>query len=205
MIFFPSTLFITKTDIDFAAYLQPLGHLTIANNPDIFILDDYSIVAIRTIKNFLSQKPYQHSSKIIIIKDAHNLQTEAQNALLKMLEEPGENNYFLLTTNRPNQLLSTIISRCHQIKINSSTEITKAPLLQPANNLKDNLFLAESVVSTKEGTLDYLQNQLELYHQQLIINPSPLISQKINLLQKAINMINNNVDPKSAVDFFLLS
>ena len=205
MIFFPSTLFITTTDIDFAAYLQPLGHQFIINNPDIYSLDDYSIEAIRSIKKFISQTPYQHSSKIIIIKNAHLLQPEAQNALLKMLEEPGENNYFFLTTNRPSQLLPTIVSRCHQIKNNSPTIITKSPLIRPTTNLKDNLFLTESIVTTKEGTLEYLQNQLQLYHQQLISEPSTNISQKINLLQKAINMINNNVDPKSAVDFFLLN
>ena len=122
-----------------------------------------------------------------------------------MLEEPGENNYFFLTTSRPSQLLPTIISRCHQIKINSSIKVSSQPLLQPTNSLKDNLLLTESLVTTKDETLDYLQNQLELYHQQLIKGPSLAISQKINLLQKAINMINNNVDPKSALDFFLLS
>ena len=120
MIFFPSTLFITSTNLDFASSLQPLGHLSIINNPDIFSLEDYSIESVRSIKKFLSQKPYQHSSKIIIIQNAQQLQPEAQNALLKMLEEPGENNYFFLTTSRPSQLLPTIMSRCHQIKINSS-------------------------------------------------------------------------------------
>jgi len=205
MIFFPSTLFITHTAIDFNTYLQPLGHFSITNNPDIFSLDDYSIEAIRSIKKFLFQTPYQHQSKIIIIENAHLLQPEAQNALLKMLEEPGKNNYFFLTTDRPHQLLSTIISRCHQIKDISSSSTLSSPLLKPESNIKDNLALTESLVTTKEEVSNYLQNQLQLYHQLLIDQPSVIISQKINLLQKAINMIESNVDPKAAVDFFLLS
>lgn len=205
MIFFPSTLFITNTEIEPNTYLQPLGHQSLINNPDIFSLDDYSIEAVRSIKKFISQTPYQHSSKIIIINNADLLQTEAQNALLKMLEEPGENNYFILTTHHPHQLLPTIISRCHQIRDKSKSDIDKSPILKPESNIKDNLALTESLVTTKEATLEYLQNQLKLYHQQLIDKPSPIVSQKINAIQKAINMINNNVDPKSAVDFFLLS
>ena len=205
MIFFPSTLFITHKAIDFSQYLQSLGHSSIANNPDIFSLNDYSIEAIRSIKKFLSQTPYQHQSKIIIIENAHSLQPEAQNALLKMLEEPGENNYFFLTTNQPNQLLSTIVSRCHQIKDSSTDPISDSPLLKSKPDIKDNLSITDSLIISKEEALSYLQNQLRLYHQLLIDQPSATISQKINLLQKAINMINSNVDPKSAVDFFLLS
>jgi DNA polymerase-3 subunit delta' len=205
MIFFPSTLFITTTNINFDTYLQPLGHQSIINNPDIFSIDDYSIEAVRSIKKFLSQTPYQHSSKIVIISNAHLLSPEAQSTLLKILEEPGENNYFFLSTGQPQKLLSTIISRCHSVKINSSLLITKSPLLKPTTNLKDDLALTESVVSSKEATLNYLQNQLSLYHQLLIKEPSASISHKIDLLQKTINMINANVDPKSAIDFFLLS
>ncbi len=205
MIFFPSTLFIAHKAIDFSQYLQSLGHSSIINNPDIFSLDDYSIEAIRSLKKFLYQTPYQHQSKIIIIENAHFLQPEAQNALLKMLEEPGENNYFFLTTNQPNQLLSTIVSRCHQIKDSSTDPISDSPLLKSKTDIKDNLSTTDSLAISKEETLSYLQNQLRLYHQLLVEEPSVTISQKINLLQKAINMINSNVDPKSAVDFFLLS
>ena len=205
MIFFPSTLFITQTIIDFNTYLQPLGHFSVTNNPDIFSLEDYTIEAIRSIKKFLSQAPYQHQSKIVIIEKAHLLQPEAQNALLKMLEEPGENNYFFLTTDHPHQLLSTVISRCRQIKINSPHFPLSLPLLKPMLDVKENLALTESLITTKEETLSYLQNQLRQYHQLLVEEPSVTNSQKINLLQKAINMINSNVDPKSAVDFFLLS
>lgn len=205
MIFFPSTLFISKVTTDFNVYIQSLGHQSTVNNPDIFILDDYSIEAVRSIKKFLSQIPYQHSSKIVIVENIHLLQPEAQNALLKMLEEPGENNYFFLTTSQPHKLLPTIISRCHLIKTTSVNAITKSPLLKSATTLKDNLLLTDSLIGTKEATLDYLQNQLFLYHQQLTKEPSVAISQKINLLQKSINMINSNVDPKSALDFFLLS
>lgn len=205
MIFFPSTLFIAHKAIDFSQYLQSLGHSSIINNPDIFSLDDYSIEAIRSLKKFLYQTPYQHQSKIIIIENAHFLQPEAQNALLKMLEEPGENNYFFLTTSQPNQLLSTIVSRCHQIKDSSTDSISDSPLLKSKPDIKDNLSTTDSLAISKEETLNYLQNQLQLYHRLLIDQPSVTISQKINLLQKAINMINSNVDPKSALDFFLLN
>lgn len=50
--------------------------------------------------------------KIGIIFDADRMQTEAQNAFLKTLEEPPPKSFFILSTNNPAELLPTIRSRC---------------------------------------------------------------------------------------------
>lgn len=53
----------------------------------------------------------------VIIKDAQELGSEAQNAFLKLLEEPPKNTTFILTALRPELLLSTIRSRVQHIEI----------------------------------------------------------------------------------------
>lgn len=57
------------------------------------------------------------SSLTIIIKDAQNMGIEAQNAFLKLLEEPPKNTAFILTANSPSDVLQTIRSRCQHIEI----------------------------------------------------------------------------------------
>ncbi len=57
------------------------------------------------------------SSLVIIIKDAHQLGREAQNAFLKLLEEPPKNTRFILTTHASTKLLPTIRSRSQSVEV----------------------------------------------------------------------------------------
>ncbi|WP_208426605.1 MULTISPECIES: ATP-binding protein [Salinibacter] len=54
--------------------------------------------------------------KVNILIDAEKMREEAANTFLKLLEEPPPQTVFLLTTNRPEQLLPTILSRCQQLR-----------------------------------------------------------------------------------------
>ena len=54
--------------------------------------------------------------KVNILIDAEKMREEAANAFLKLLEEPPPKTVFLLTTNRPEQLLPTILSRCQRLR-----------------------------------------------------------------------------------------
>ncbi len=58
-----------------------------------------------------------YSRKVGIIYDADRMNTEAQNAFLKTLEEPPPNSFFILTTGNPSALLPTTRSRCQTLMI----------------------------------------------------------------------------------------
>ncbi len=204
---FPSTLFISTSDIDLTPYLSKLGHSQIINNPDIFCIsspDDYKIENVRQIKIFLSRQPYNHNTKIIIITNAHLLNTESQNALLKSLEEPSENNYFILITPVISGLLPTIISRCHIIRLKSSPKKLKAKLLKFPASVSDSLSLADTLVRDRETTLQYIEDQLILFQQQLIDNPDTQTVKIIDKLIKCHQMLTSNVDPRACLDLLLL-
>jgi len=70
---------------------------------------------IRDLIDFVSMSPHSSSSKIIVIQPADRLHPSAANALLKMLEEPSASTRFVLVTDRAQQLLPTIRSRCYRI------------------------------------------------------------------------------------------
>ena len=76
---------------------------------------DISIEAIRDAKQSLSLFPYHGKYKVLIIDDAHKLNVSAQNALLKILEEPNQTSVLILVTNEIDRILPTILSRLQVI------------------------------------------------------------------------------------------
>ena len=110
------------------------------------------IEQIRNIKTFLSQKSIESGKKIVLIVDADLLNEAASNCLLKILEEPT-NGLFILLTTRLNSLLDTIISRCQLIRFKS---LSYEQLKIVIRNNSDS-----SIVNTdddEELNLDYLIN-----------------------------------------------
>ena len=66
---------------------------------------------IKEIIEFLSKKPFESERSIVIIEDIERINESASNALLKTLEDTNTG-LFILITQRPEKLLSTIRSRC---------------------------------------------------------------------------------------------
>lgn len=94
------------------------------NNPDIIIIDrlegqrSISVDEIREkLIDDISIKPYAGKYKIYIVVGAEHMTVEAQNAILKTLEEPPEYALILLLTNTEKLILPTIISRCEVVNI----------------------------------------------------------------------------------------
>ncbi len=89
-----------------------------ANQPDIIRVthdkpNSISVDDIRVqINNDVAIKPYSSPYKIYIVNEAEKMTTQAQNAILKTLEEPPEYAVILLLTTNVDVLLPTILSRC---------------------------------------------------------------------------------------------
>jgi DNA polymerase III subunit delta' len=77
--------------------------------------DSIGIDAIREIKNFLWQKPIVSSRRTLIIDETELLTTEAQNALLKVTEEPPASALLILISSDIESVLPTIVSRLPKI------------------------------------------------------------------------------------------
>ena len=210
---FPSTLFTSANFVLIQAHIdqicQQLNNIINPNNPDIFIIDQnsgWTIELTRTLKNWLSQKPFNHQNKIIIIYQVHQFNLESQNALLKSLEEPGDNNYFILTSNKPSKIITTITSRCQIIKLKNDFSIQNdfKPLIF-SDQIKNNLLQSEILGKDKDQILPFLENQLKIYQKLILKKPTKENSQIIQKILKSIQMIEANVDPISALDYLLLN
>jgi hypothetical protein len=77
------------------------------------------IELIREIEHFLSLKvpASQALNRFILIEDSHTMTAEAQNALLKTIEEPPSDTFVIMTASNPQALLPTILSRVQRITL----------------------------------------------------------------------------------------
>ena len=69
---------------------------------------------IRALAGFIGTSAQQGGYRVLVISPADDMNLNAANALLKGLEEPGNNTLFLLLSHRPGRLMPTIRSRCQQ-------------------------------------------------------------------------------------------
>jgi DNA polymerase III subunit delta' len=76
---------------------------------------------VREVTKFLSLKPYQSEYKIVIFLRFQEANANAQNALLKTLEEAPSYAVLLLTADNAEQLLPTIVSRCEILRLRPLT------------------------------------------------------------------------------------
>ena len=127
---------------ELAAILLEMENLF--NSPDYIEIkpdgNSIKIAQIRKLQSDILFKPYK-SYKIYVIDEAQKMTVEAQNALLKTLEEPPKYAIIILITDNKESLLDTIKSRCEIIKF------TPIPMREVAN------YLTMSGVDEKRASL----------------------------------------------------
>ncbi|MCT4634929.1 MAG: AAA family ATPase [Rickettsiales bacterium] len=85
--------------------------------------NEITIDEIRKAYNFFNQTPAESNYKFVIIDGAEDLNLNAANALLKVLEEPKNNTHLFLISHAPYKLIATIKSRCREIKFKPLADI----------------------------------------------------------------------------------
>jgi DNA polymerase-3 subunit delta' len=109
--------------------------------------------------------------RIVLISDAHLMNEEAQNALLKNLEEPPEGIIFILSTPFPGQLRETIRSRCWIINFQPLKTSEIENILVSNYNIENNL--AKSVAPFSNGSitdaLNLLQHDMAMLKEKTIL------------------------------------
>ena len=95
--------------------------MTRGDHPDYSVVErpedrtSIPIERLRELREWFSKAPYRSDRRIALIDDAHLMKIEAQNSLLKLLEEPPGRGLLLLVTPEPGRLLETVISRLQRI------------------------------------------------------------------------------------------
>lgn len=100
-----------KACLLYEAHSHPDIRVVVSEKPSI------GVDLIRSASEFVNTTSQLLGNKIVVIEHIESMTESASNSLLKTLEEPSQNTFLLLTTNKPNQLLPTITSRCEKIRL----------------------------------------------------------------------------------------
>jgi hypothetical protein len=135
-----------------------------SNNPDFLLVsrEDKSSIGIEKVRDlvlWLKVKPFQSKDKVVLIKDSQLLTIEAQNSLLKTLEEPPRNSKIILTSSHKLRLLPTIISRCAVIELKSN--LSNKPEISNKDGAGPDII---AVLNLEIGErLDFVEENKELF------------------------------------------
>ncbi|HUQ85432.1 MAG TPA: AAA family ATPase [Candidatus Limnocylindrales bacterium] len=177
-------------------------------------------IGIDEIKNLqvkIFLKPIKSEKKAIIIDDAESLTIEAQNALLKALEEPPQHTIMILSTNNIDALLPTILSRCQIVKISNTpsalTEQEKKEIetflsMLPNTKIGDRLKLAEELGKDKDKAIERITKIVLVLRENMLKKGTEAdieVSQIKSLQELLILLKHTNVNPRFAIEDTLLS
>lgn len=125
------------------------------NHPDVPLIEPRGnllrIDQIRALLAVLAMKPFSAEQRVVIIAEAHRMNPEAANALLKMLEEPPANTNLILTGFQKSDLLPTIVSRCRHIRFNPLSARDLVTLLKKEPEITEGF--AQTAASLSGGSL----------------------------------------------------
>ncbi len=142
-----------------------------AQHPDLFMLmkeektDSIKIDDVRQIIAQCTQASHQGSYRVIIFSPAEAMPVGAQNALLKILEEPPEKTVFILVSDYPSLLAPTVRSRCQKKYLPNKNDVAvDQEILNTLQKVRaKQLHPSEAAAQYQGGALDKLLDQLLLY------------------------------------------
>ena len=127
------------------------------NNPDFIMIEpdgnSIKISQIREMQESVYKKPIIAEKKVFIIDDSDKMTEEAQNSLLKTLEEPPEYIIIILIASNENKLLNTIKSRCLKINFNN---IENEKIINYINNQQITTLPSENLLRMCNGSIGKL-------------------------------------------------
>ena len=138
------------------------------NNPDLLLIEDEKI-GIKEIKGaikHLSTKPFGKTAKSVIILNGNNISPDAQNALLKTLEEPPGESIILIGLDSETKLLPTILSRC--LTINTNSEPAADPKFRLEDLLNASIEDRFNLIEKTEDKEKLLNNLTDSYRQKVL-------------------------------------
>jgi len=177
------------------------------NHPDVSIVsreNKNGSIKIETIRDIIYQtglKPYEGNFRVFIINDAETMTEEAQNAFLKLLEEPPSYHIFILTSSNISGLLPTVVSRCKIIKFYSIPQRCIKDFLRSAG-LEDEK--AETLSHIAMGSLGsavlYKKNDIIAKRDKVI---NDFFLRKSVLLREDTLVENSEEDPETSLCLLL--
>ena len=203
--------------------------------PNIYYLNAFDLKAvkiedIRSLKNYLNKTPINNNKRFIILDDVETFNINSLNALLRLIEEPSDSNFFILINNKSRKILDTIKSRCLEIKIilndNETNKITSSLIdyfkqnitikndsikASPGNFIKYNYFLDDKKINIEDEyiinvnkILNYYKKEKRIFYKEVLF----FLTEHYLQFKTKILPIHKVIDKRSFIrkeinDFFI--
>lgn len=168
---------------DLRQKMKPL--ITVSNKN----LTALSVDGVRALQTWLSNTLVNEKARIVIIEAIEKSNDSVRNSLLKILEEPNENVYFILISSNPSRIMKTILSRVRKINFPSLSLETQAMLLKPFNVEEQKIDTLEKFFLSASGfKVDEVDQSLNLIVDSVIKKrelPSTQLSSIIKVLDSS--------------------
>lgn len=163
--------------------------------------DEQGITAVRLWQSFLNKTA--KVPRVLVINNAHKLSVEAQNALLKILEEPPANSQIILEALSPATMLPTIVSRCITIELPPANidilpEVEKDIETLDSQNLAAKFNLSAKLATDRNEAIAWLDSVILALHHRLAREVK--IEVKITLLLTAKSQIQANCNVRLVLE-----
>lgn len=145
------------------------------NHPDLLWVESETslgVKEVKTIREHLSFKPHSLDGKVVVVIGADSMTQDAQNSLLKTLEEPPTEASIVLTTSSEHKLLPTILSRCQLINIEDKLSTKDKGRVEVL--LNSDLVTRFEIIEKTEDRETLLQELVGYFTEQLIQDPNQL-------------------------------
>lgn len=156
------------------------------NNPDFFVIEpdgsSIKIEQIRQMQKSILEKPIESNKKVYIINDAETMTKEAQNCMLKTLEEPQDFIVIILIASNENNILPTVKSRCTKIFFRN---LDDADIIKYVNEKNSEININKDILKLCNGS----------------ILKAEFVIQKIDILGKIKDFVMN-IDRQNELVFF---
>ena len=149
------------------------------SHPNFFLIDlliekkNIDVGQIREMISYTNKSTFNDSARFILIDNVENLNKNSINALLKVIEEPNENVFFILINNSEKNILPTLKSRCLTFKINLT--------------FNETLNISNSIL--EKNVLDFVNFDLLSYYN----SPGDIISLFNFAEDKSINLKDHTI------------
>lgn len=170
-----------------------------ADFQEVNCADDRGIDVIRNIRTRMTLTPMNGGSRVWIMDEIHKTSSDAQSALLKILEDTPSHVYFMLATTDPNKLLPTIRTRCTEIKLDllgkkHLEELIGGILTDEGKDLTDPVLkeLIEVADGSARRALVYLHQIIDLDDEKDQLEAL----RKIDVKRQAIDIARHLAKPK---------
>ncbi len=201
---------------------------------DIFIVkkekSSIGIDSIRSIFQFIRMRPVENRFRFVIIQHCDSLTTEAQNALLKTLEEPNPSIVVILLAQTTDTLLQTVLSRVQTIRLTLPSHIDETldpQEIESLSNILQEIVLFGSIPAIfqfsqsitknnkdRNATIHYLEFFYRLLNSRLTQSanktflkelPDYMLIRMMNGITRTIAQVKQNASLQLAVEAMLIN